>query len=173
MVVWSFTTSGWGEPGVRLVIRNTARAAVVLFMLAFGASGVHWVWATGLSRAMLRNRRALGVGFALAHGLHLAALYALHTQFFAVFTERDPHELMAGALTYGVIVLMAGTSVDRIISFLGARRWKLLHTICGYYIWIAFAQAYIPRAFADPFYIPFAVALVIVLGLRVAKRFLG
>ena len=68
--------------GVRLVIRFTARASLVLFCLAFGAGALARLWPNGWTRWQRRNRRYLGVSFAASHAIHAVAI--------AVFAAMDP-----------------------------------------------------------------------------------
>lgn len=162
---------GWNEPAVRFVVRGTARTAVVLFMLAFGASALKRLWPTRPATWLRRNRRYLGVSFAAAHYLHLMMLVVLAVAYPDPFVrELGAVTLLGGGLAYAFIGAMAVTSFDRTAAWLGPRRWRLLHTVGGYYVWIVFAQSYAGRAVVDPYYVPFALALVAVLTLRLAHR---
>src|SRR5262245_51654671 len=62
---------------VRGIIRATARSSFALFSLAFTASAVCYFWPNAWTRWQLRNRRYLGVSFALSHFVHLLAILAL------------------------------------------------------------------------------------------------
>jgi hypothetical protein len=59
---------------------------------------------------------------------------------------------------------MAATSFDRTAAWLGPRKWRLLHLLGGWYIWISFAVAVGKRVPIDRFYWPMA-ALVVAAGL--------
>ena len=63
--------------GVRGIIKVTARSSFVLFALALTASVAHRFWPNAWTRWQLRNRRYLGVSFALAQFVHLLAIMAL------------------------------------------------------------------------------------------------
>jgi sulfoxide reductase heme-binding subunit YedZ len=157
--------------GVRGIIRATARSSFVLFSLAFTASAVRYFWPNAWTRWQLRNRRYLGVSFALSHFVHLLAILALGR----IATE----ELAAGAnaitwifggLAYVFIGLMAATSFDSTARLVSPRAWSLLHTVGSYYIWLIFANSYLSRAVAMPAYIPVAALVIFILGLRIAAR---
>lgn len=57
-----------------LAARWTARAGLPLFLAAFLASTLVRRWPGPATRAVLRRRRQWGLGFALAHTIHLVAL---------------------------------------------------------------------------------------------------
>lgn len=167
----AFGTAGWSEAGVRIVVRWTAKIAVVLFAAAFAASSLRAFWRGDATRWLMVNRRRLGLSFALAHFVHLLALVAIAVAFPHPFVdELNAVTLVGGGLAYGFVVALAATSNDASVRRLGARRWRLLHTVGGWYIWIIFTQSYVGRAVADPAYVPFAGLLAGVLGLRIARR---
>lgn len=173
LIAWAalvFGVLGWNEPALRLVVRGTARTAVVLFMLAFGAAALRTLWPSAPARWLRSNRRYLGVGFAAAHYLHLGGLVALAIAFPDPFVQELDVTIAGGVLAYAFIGAMALTSFDRTAAWLGPKRWRVLHTVGGYYVWVVFARAYITRAVEDVYFVPFALALVGVLGLRIAAR---
>lgn len=157
--------------GVRGIIRATARSSFALFALAFTASAAYYFWPNAWTRWQLRNRRHLGVSFALSHFVHLLAIFALG--------QIAPGELAAattattwifGGIAYVFIGLMAATSFDSTARLISPRAWSWLHTIGAYYIWLIFANSYLARALVMPAYIPVAALVVFILGLRVAAR---
>lgn len=161
---------GWGEDGLRLLARATARTSVSLFLPAFAAAGLERWLRRGWTAWLLRNRRYVGVSFAVSHTLHLAIILTLGAVTAGrPFADPDP-SLIFGGLAYLFIAAMAATSFDRTAAWLGPRRWKLLHTVGGYYLWGIFALNYVGKAFSDPLYVPFALAVIGVLVLRVTFR---
>ena len=68
---------GFTEEAIRAFVRNTARVSLVLFLLAFSASSVQAIFRRSWSAWLLRNRRYLGVSFAVSHAGHLLALILL------------------------------------------------------------------------------------------------
>src|SRR5580698_8298123 len=86
--------------GLRLVIRATARTSLVLFALAFGAAAMAELAPSDVTRWQRRNRRYLGVSFAVSHAVHLAALIGL---------ARVDNELF-WALTNPANIVLAGTA---------------------------------------------------------------
>jgi sulfoxide reductase heme-binding subunit YedZ len=162
---------GAGEEGLRLVIRATARTSVVLFGLAFSASSLRRLWPSEATRWLLANRRYLGVSFATSHLAHLLAILALvGWSGSRLVAAAGPVTLVLGGIGYGFIAAMAATSFDRSAAWLGARRWKRLHTVGGYYLWFIFFATFAPRAVASLSSAPFALGLLGVLGLRLRAR---
>ena len=66
---------------------------------------------------------------------------------------------------------MTATSNDAAVRALGPRAWKRLHTVGIYWIWIVFVETYWRRiARGELFYVPFALAALAAVGLRMAAR---
>ncbi|MBL8265117.1 hypothetical protein [Steroidobacter sp.] len=157
--------------GIRGIIRTTARSSFALFALAFTASAVHHFWPNAWTRWQLRNRRYLGVSFAVSHLVHLLAILSLG-RIAPVELAADANAVtwIFGGLAYVFIALMAATSFDTTARLIGPRAWTLLHTVGSYYIWLIFANSYLSRAAIIPAYIPVAAVVVFILGLRIAAR---
>lgn len=174
MVAAILLTLGWSDSSLHAVVRWTARTSLCLFLLAFSASSLRRLWPVAASGWLLRNRRYLGVGFAVSHLLHLTALGLLAVFFPQPFrSEQSLTAILGGGLAYVFIAAMALTSSDRAQTWLGRRRWRQLHLFGSYVIWIVFAQSYLGRAVEDLSYLPFAVAVVGALVLRGAASLRG
>jgi methionine sulfoxide reductase heme-binding subunit len=127
-----------------LAARWTARAAFPLFLIAYSASSLLRLWPSDLSRLIMWRRRQWGLGFALAHTIHLGALGTN----LIVFQEFRPDvTLLGGGLAYGMIYLMALTSNNWSMRKLG-KNWKRLHSIGIHYSWIIFTQSYVGSLFS-------------------------
>src|SRR5262249_7012024 len=118
--LWIATMRQFEVEGVRMAIRFTARSSLLLFCLAFGAAAMARLWPNAWTRWQRRNRRYLGLGFAVSHGLHAVAII--------VFAKMDPAGFAAatsaasylfGGIGYAVIIAMAATSFDRAAELLG------------------------------------------------------
>ncbi|HVO22246.1 MAG TPA: hypothetical protein VMW56_01310 [Candidatus Margulisiibacteriota bacterium] len=164
---------GVGETGLRAAVRTSAQTSFVLFTSAFGASALCATWPSPLMRWMLRNRRYLGVSFAVSHFIHLVAIIALSQRLGDQF-KMDPATLIGGGLAYVFIAAMTATSFDHTATWLGPRAWRRLHTTGGYYIWFIFFISYAPRAaITSLWYAPFVFILLAVIALRVRVRLRG
>jgi DMSO/TMAO reductase YedYZ heme-binding membrane subunit len=160
-----------GVGGIHLALRATARTSLVFFLLAFSASAVWRLWPGNWSRWQLHNRRYLGLSFATSHTLHLLLI--------AAFARFDPHgfredvttsTLVFGGIAYGFIFAMAATSFDRSAAWVGARRWRLLHTVGSYYIWFIFLDTFATATNDDPRYWFGVTILVVIMLLRMTVR---
>ena len=165
LVIW-----GYGEEGIRVWVRSTARSSVVLFALAFTASSLRSLWRSDVSRWLLTNRRYLGVSYAVSHFLHAIALVALLAASSEFAESLEPITLVGGGLAYLFTAAMALTSSDAAVAALGRRSWRRLHLVGGWTIWIIFAQIYLPRAATDPWYLPVGLWVLAIPALRFAAR---
>ena len=161
---------GSGEEGIRVVIRASARTSVLLFSMAFAASSLRAFWRNGLTAWLLANRRYVGVAYAISHALHAVALVALYPESAEFREGLNAVTLVGGGGAYVFTLAMALTSSDAAVAALGQSRWRLLHTVGGWYIWVIFAQSYLPRAFSTPGYIPAGVLVIAVAAARLAWR---
>jgi len=165
MALFILAAHGGDVEGIRLVIRATARTSLVLFALAFTASAMVELVPNDLTRWQRRNRRYLGVSFAVSHLIHLLAIVALAALDNALFWKlTNIGTIVLAGTAYLFIAAMAATSFDRTAAWLGPRRWRLLHLLGGWYIWISFAVAIGKRVPIDRFYWPMA-ALVLAAGI--------
>jgi len=166
--------AGTGEPGLRMLVRATARTSLVLFAAAFTASSLRRLWPTPATGWLLRQRRYLGLSFAVSHTLHALAIAGLDLVLGDAF-QIDLVTVIFGGGAYGMIALMAATSFDRSAAWLGRRRWRVLHLVGVYWVWIIFANSYtargimaIARGRESLAYVPVAIFVWAMLGVRVA-----
>lgn len=127
-----------------LAARWTARVALPLFLVTYLASTMLRRWPSEITRAVMRFRRQWGLGFALAHSIHLAALGVN----IIVFAPRSLSSLIPGALAYAILYIMAITSTNGWQRQLG-RWWKWIHRFGIHYLWFLFTASYLLRAFGD------------------------
>jgi len=169
--------AGISDEGLQLFTRHTARLAFAVFLPVFVISSVasltHWPAA----RALARQRRHLGLSFALAHFIHLGALVS----FFVLTPEvAEPIAIVGGGFGYLLLAALVITSTDAMMRRLG-RNWKRLHTFGVYYLWFIFTQSYAGRVFADDpdarvasspgfVYVGLLSLAVLVLVLRLGRR---
>jgi len=157
----------WDVEGIRLVIRATARTSLVLFVMAFTASAMVDLIPSEATRWQRRNRRYLGVSFAVSHFVHLAAILSLALADNSLFWKlTNISTIVLAGTAYLFIAAMTATSFDRTAAWLGPRRWRLLHLVGSWYIWISFAVAVGKRVPLDRFYWPMAVLLLAAAAVR-------
>ncbi len=156
---------GVDEQSMRIAIRATARTSCILFVSAFIASSVRKIWSNQLSTWLLKNRRYLGVSFAVSHGFHALAIIGL-----AIVTPHSAVETdHGGNLGYLFIIALTATSFDRTAKLLSPNAWKILHTVGAYYLWLAltypFSMGLVDRQ-SIHIYLPFVALLVFAVVLR-------
>ena len=153
--------------GFRPLIRVTARSSFVLFLLAFTASAAARRWPGSATRWQLANRRQIGLGFAVSHAIHAAAIAGFAWSDPSGFqAANSPGNFVSGGLAYGFIVLMAATSFDGAVRWLGARRWRLLHLMGLYFLWISFLITFAKRIPMSSGYVLPVMVLLSALALR-------
>lgn len=126
-----------------LAARWTARVGFPIFILTYSASALARLWPNVATKSLLRHRRQWGLGFALSHTVHLAAL----TSFLLVSGE--PPQLatvVGGGGAYLLLYAMALTSSDAAMRALGVW-WKRLHRAGIHSLWFIFTFSYFGRLF--------------------------
>jgi len=163
-----WASHGWDTDGLRSVIRATARTSLVLFSLAFSAGALFRLLPSEATRWLRRNRRYVGVSFATSHVIHLIALIALASVDQELFWQLTnvANIVFAGA-AYLVIAAMTATSFDRAAAWLGPRKWRLLHLVGSWYIWLVFAGAVGRRVPLGPIYWAMLALVVLAAVLRI------
>jgi sulfoxide reductase heme-binding subunit YedZ len=165
--LWIAGMRGFDVDGVRMVIRFTARTSLVLFCLAFAATALALIWRNAGTRWLRRNRRYLGVSFAASHAIHAVAIVAfavMDPETYAAVTS--PASYIFGGIGYAFIIALTATSFDRTAAALGARAWRRLHLIGGYYLLLQFMVSFGKRIPDMPLYALFLVPLIAVFTLR-------
>ncbi|ODU77197.1 cytochrome b family protein [Novosphingobium sp. SCN 63-17] len=158
------TTEGW-----QLAARWTARAGFPLLILTYSASSLARLWPGAETRALLRERRYWGLGFAACHMIHLAALI---TFLRLSGTQRPLPTLLGGGLAYLLLIAMALTSTDAAMRRLG-KGWKRLHTFGIHWLWFIFAFSYVGRITRPEARMTGLIGggiAIAALGLRIAAR---
>lgn len=150
------------------VMRPTAWLAFSLFIAAFTASSIRILTESTYGRWAMRNRRHLGLSFALVHFVHAAIVLSN-----IAFTDetRTAGQLSAGALAYLFLLLMAITSNNASVRKLGAKNWKRLHKVGSYYIWLIFIGRSLPNAINEGIeYGTIPAVCIVAIGLRIAAK---
>ncbi|MDI1287736.1 MAG: hypothetical protein PSV46_25350 [Reyranella sp.] len=172
MTLGFIASPGWDAEGIRLAIRATARTSLVLFVMAFTASALVELIPSEATRWQRRNRRYLGVSFAVSHFIHLAVIIALAVVDRSLFWKlTNIGTIVLAGSAYFFIAAMAATSFDRTAAWLGPRNWRLLHLVGGWYIWISFAVAIGKRVPLDRFYWPLAALVLAAAIVRLIAMF--
>lgn len=154
----------------RTVIRATARTSFVLFLAAFVASSLATLVPNAFTRALVRERRYLGLSFAFSHLVHMAAIVGygvLNPQF---WPGRSALTNTPGTIGYVFIALLAVTSFHAVSKHMSAAAWKRLHTVGIWVIAAIFGLSFFKRiptmgvVYAIPFSILCAAVAVRLVG---------
>ena len=158
------TVEGW-----RLAARLTARVGFPILLLTYSASSLGLVWHSPVARAVWRDRRWWGLGFAASHTVHLFALITairMGAPFPKLLT------VLGGGAGYVLLYLMVLTSNKRAMLMLG-RNWKRLHSLGIHWLWFVFLFSYLGRAFRPETMIEGMIGTALALaalGLRLVAR---
>ena len=165
---------GFQEDGWRLAIRWTARFSAALFLSAFLASSLRYVWKNRFTAWLLGNRRYIGVSFAASQGLHLIAIVGTAVVAPNFIKSLEPLALVGGSLGYLFVIALTLTSFDRSTRALGPKWWHRLHSTGMYYLWLVFAFTYVGSASHSRLHFGLAIfflaALLFKLGVKWKKR---
>ncbi|MFD5179984.1 hypothetical protein ACFWM1_29535 [Nocardia sp. NPDC058379] len=165
---------GVDTDGYRMIIRATARTSLALFLSAFVASSLLALRPGEPTRWLARNRRYLGLSFAMSHGLHLAAIITLATTDPSTFaTLTDAGSIIGGGLGYVAIAILTVTSFDRIVAGLGAARWQLIQTVGSWFLWLLFLVTNGGRIPENAWYAVPTALVLLAAALRVVARTRG
>lgn len=166
VAVWAFSFPDLDER-YKSGLLATARISGTFFLLAFIAGPLVRIRPNPLARALVLNRRYLGLACALAHTVHL--------MFIALWAMYRPEDVSipvvaAGGIAYLLILAMAATSNDWSFRRLG-RNWKRLHTAGIYYIWLIFLATF--AGHTTVLAMLYSVLFVLAMLLRVAATLRG
>jgi DMSO/TMAO reductase YedYZ heme-binding membrane subunit len=161
------TAVGFNTEGYRLVIRATARTSLALFLVAFLASAVLARWPGSFAEWLVQNRRAFGLGFAMSHAIHLAAIITFARTDWATFwTLSSKGAIIAGSIAYVVIGLLAATSFNAAVRWLGPARWQRVHRAGLWFVWLFFMFTNGKRILGSTWYVLPVVMLLIAMAVR-------
>jgi methionine sulfoxide reductase heme-binding subunit len=148
-------------------VRWTARVAFLMFLVTYSASSLFRVFPSDMTRALLRRRRYWGLGFAVAHTVHL---FAFVTYMQVSGHRSDPVTLIGGGFGYVMLYAMAITSNDWAMERLD-RNWKRLHSFGIQTLWLIFVVTYLGRALSPDHQLEGRIALTLA-GAALALRFM-
>ena len=144
---------GIGEPGVRELVRWTARASFLIFSVAFATPFF------GPGSWLARNRHGILVSLAVSFGIHALAIgwLGILTHGANLIERSSAFDIVGGAGAYSFLALGAFRPHSRYVG-LGL-----------YWLWGALLSVYLPKAVSLPLVFgPAALILGLVMVLRVS-----
>ena len=159
------------EEGWQLAARYTARASFPFFLVTFVASSILRLYRRPWTKALLRDRRWWGLGFASCFLVHLLALLIYNW-----LMDRFPPAglLDRGVWAYAVLLAMVLTSTDGARRRLG-RWWTVLHRVGMWSFFFIFvlspyadALLALKKPDSNPLTDPYLLAGVAAVALKIA-----
>jgi sulfoxide reductase heme-binding subunit YedZ len=144
------------------VLNVLTKIGVSFFILTILIRPLHQLLHTKWTAWLLANRRYVGLSFAAWHLQHwwiIGATAAIMgwTEFWNDFGDF----VVPASIVLSVITLLAITSTDRAVRFLGQPLWKAIHTVGIYVIWSWFMHVYFSRLPNQPVYVYIYMGLLI------------
>ncbi|MFO0601537.1 MAG: 2Fe-2S iron-sulfur cluster-binding protein [Polyangiales bacterium] len=161
-----------GVNGVNFAIRTTGILGLTFLLLSLAITPLRRLTGWG---AAVAARRRVGVYAFVYVALHFAIFFAFDRAGSVRSTVREVvtrRYLQVGTLGLLILLALAVTSTDGMVSRLGARRWKRLHRLT-YAAGVAGVVHYVLLVKSDlrqP--LAFAAALAALLGYRVVRHYL-
>jgi len=136
--------AGSSNETILVALRCSARLAFVVLLVVFVARPLQQMFRTQFTAMLLRNRRMLGIAFAGIHTAHLGLI---------IYRSRVVENFdftvganLPGAFSYTVMLLMFLTSFNATVKMLGPKRWRTLHKLGLYWLFIGFTQTQLPES---------------------------
>ena len=79
--------------------------------------------------ALNRHRRLVGVSAFIYGALHLATHLVYEGGFGVLASDVKKPFLLTGMITFAILLVLAVTSLNRLVRALGAKHWKMLHRL--------------------------------------------
>lgn len=119
------------------MIGYAVRWAIPFIFLVIAASSIHILFPSAVSQWLLRNRKYLGLCFAVAmgwQGLFILIVSTVHREYYFsdIFYFRDELE---GTVGYLFLAAMTVTSFQFARKRITRVRWKIIHTCGVYFLW--------------------------------------
>jgi len=145
----------------------TAHMGFIFFFFAFTASSLARLAPGTGPRFLMRNRRYIGLSFALIHGTHGVLVLS---NLALTDASRTLPVLAVGGTSYLFLIAMTLTSSGAAVRRLGAKRWKRLHKVGSYYIWAIFLVTSFEQLLEPGPRSWLPIMALVALGLRIAAH---
>jgi DMSO/TMAO reductase YedYZ heme-binding membrane subunit len=164
---------GGGPEAARAVVRWTARTSLVAFALAYVARPLVQLAPSPRTKAVLAQRKWIGLSFATSHLAHLIGIVAIAWPDPGAFVRAQDPSIVIALATFVLLFAMAITSHERIKRAMSATAWKRLHRTGMHFAWLAFTGTYVPAVARSPLYALPAIVLLAIAGARTAAWLRG
>jgi sulfoxide reductase heme-binding subunit YedZ len=156
---------------LQYAVRMTARLSFILFLAAFTASSLATLAPSAFSKALIRERRYLGLSFAFSHLVHAVALIVyINAAPEAFWIGRTAATNVPGSIGYVMVLLLTITSFKAPARLIGPHNWKRLHRTGVWIIAVVFAASFVARISHNVAYAIPAAIMIAAMLLRAASR---
>jgi sulfoxide reductase heme-binding subunit YedZ len=156
--------SGFAELGWLAATRATALVAFPFWLLVFTASSWARLLPGPTTKLLLLRRRALGLAFATAQGIHGVAILSLARFDDEVITAN--FSVAGGSFAFLMLAAMSATSNDAAVKWLGGKRWRALHQFGQLTLAVVYLVTYAGRISEDLAFLPGLATLLTAFALR-------
>ncbi len=129
---------GFSHVAYRASVTFTMRYCTVVFCFTYMARGLHLIFRNKATKALLANRKILGIAFTYSFLFHLCELAFLHTTI-----TMSPFMFGLQLIPIAFINLMGFTSIPVVQRNMSGKLWKLIHQWGSVVIWLALFKNYI------------------------------
>lgn len=154
---------GFEANPVEFIQLETGRGAMKLFLAVLWISPLKVLFPrNSLFRSLTRHKRLIGVSCFVYALLHLT-IYILDSGDWATFLKNMGRPFVFfGISAFGILFLLAATSLDRAVKWMGRKRWKRLHQLAYLAIFLVFLHVLAKEKsnvlFTLAYFVPFALA---------------
>jgi len=117
------------DPG-KYVLHHLGFTAAVLLAVVLTFSPLHRLWPkSSWTRALQRHRRLVGVTTFVYAALHVTMHFIYEGGFGTFATDWSKPFIAAGVVAFCILAILAATSFNAAVRWLGGKRWKGLHQL--------------------------------------------
>lgn len=158
------------ELAVREIMTVTVRCSLVMFLVAFTASSLRYFFKGRFTQWMVRNRRYLGISFAMLFAMHFLTIALRAWLYPEPFIDSlTLPRVVNGGVMLATVMLLALTSSDYVVRRVSPSLWKYTHLIGSFYIFYRFSENYWLFAQYDSSYFIVVGLLALALSIRLIK----
>ena len=151
---------------------NQYKRRIARYLLsAYGSRGIHLYEEVSLGTSIIGKQRRIDLLVVHPATGDSLALECKYQDSSGTADEKIPYALqdlatlrIPGVIAYAFLALMTVTSNDASVRRLGPRRWRRLHRVGSYYIWLIFLATTLPPSAGTAWML---LACLLVLALRI------
>ncbi len=120
----------FGADPLKYILHHLGFIACVLLAAVLALTPLRVIFPKSkLALALNRHRRLIGVSAFVYAALHLATHLVYEGGFGVLVSDVKKPFLLTGLIAFTILLVLAVTSLHRLVRALGAKHWKLLHRL--------------------------------------------